>query len=159
MTKKNDFSDWKESLWDLTKHICEKKNNINSGYWLLGDWLLFWVLKMGGGQVKNKTCIITLSQLFFSLSKSLHCLEPPCCVQQMWTLSTPQIVWFVYHSSVMMIFSLSGEDCYHGRCLLLEGESNQYSGDVPSDSVAPGSLTADLRAFLNWSFKLKGELL
>ena len=34
-------------------------------------------------------------------------------------------------------------------CLLLEGESNQYSGDVPSDSAAPGSLTADLRAFLN----------
>ena len=34
-------------------------------------------------------------------------------------------------------------------CILLQGESNQYSGDVPSDSAAPGSLTADLSAFLN----------
>ena len=48
---------------------------------------------------------LTSSQI--SLSKPTHWPGSANCVQQMFTISSPQISWFRYQSSVMMIFSLS----------------------------------------------------
>jgi len=60
-----------------------------------------------GGFVPPYTSASSSSQI--SLSKPTHWPGSANSVQQMWTISSPQISWFRYHSSVMMIFSLSGD--------------------------------------------------
>ena len=53
---------------------------------------------------------LTSSQI--SVSKPSHWPGSANCVQQMSTISSPQINWSRYHSSTMMIFSLSEEENY-----------------------------------------------
>ena len=77
---------------------------------------------------------LTSSQI--SLSKPTHWPGSANCVQQMWTISSPQISWFRYQSSVMMIFSLSEDKtiCWQLLTLFL----------LPGDSVSRSSSNDDL---------------